>query len=87
MSRALIESCHLAIRKGSHPLRVIIEATSQLTDKKIKSRWSRALEEAAAHDIKPERLSDYLKERGGIAACAAAAAQRKSKKRTTLIWE
>jgi hypothetical protein len=62
-------------RKGSSPIRVIIEATYPTADHKQKSRWVRALEFAAEEKTPAKELIELFRSRGGIAGCAAHAAK------------
>ena len=82
MSRHLAE--HLAIprRKGTSPVRTLIDATFPALDSKQKSRWSRALEFAALTKVTPENLPKLFKNYSGISGCARFAAKRKPKKNT-----
>ena len=73
---------HLGLRRNVHPLRVIIEATSDEPDLKKKSRWTRALEYAHAENVKPKKLVRFFKGHGGISGCAGAASELNPKRRT-----
>jgi hypothetical protein len=66
----------------THPIRVIIDATST-ADLKTKSRWSRALN-YARHERKIWKdLRGFLEENGGPAGCAKQFAAIKAKKHDT----
>ena len=59
----------LRLQKRTHPIRVIIDATST-ADNKTKSRWTRALR-YAWHERKTwTKLTSFLRENGGPAGCA-----------------
>jgi hypothetical protein len=61
----------LGLRKqnGTHPVRVIIDATST-ADNKTKSRWTRALRYAWRERKIWEDFGSFLRENGGPAGCA-----------------
>jgi hypothetical protein len=75
-------SLRLGIRRSAHPIRIIIEATSDETDIKKKSRWGRALEYAHKKAVKPKHLVTFFRAHGGISGCAAAACQANPKRST-----
>jgi hypothetical protein len=54
---------------GTHPIRVIIDATST-ADNKTKSRWTRALRYAWRERRAWTELNGFLQENGGPAGCA-----------------
>jgi hypothetical protein len=55
--------------KRSHPIRVILDATST-TDDKTRSRWSRALRYAWRERKTWTDLGSFLRDNGGPAGCA-----------------
>ena len=59
----------LRSQKRTHPIRVIIDATST-GDIKTRSRWSRALRYAWRERKMWRDLRDFLRENGGPAGCA-----------------
>jgi len=59
----------LRSKKGTHPIRVIIDATSS-ADNKTKSRWTRALRYAWYKRKTWRDLKTFLRENGGPAGCA-----------------
>jgi hypothetical protein len=67
-------------RKGTNPVRTLIDATFPALDPKAKSQWSRALEFAALAKVSPDDLPGLFKSSAGIAGCARLAAKRKPKK-------
>jgi hypothetical protein len=69
-------------RKGTHPVRTLIDATFSALDPKQRSRWSRALEFAAVKRVAPESLPEFFKKYSGIAGCARFAAEQKPKRDT-----
>jgi hypothetical protein len=56
-------------QKRTHPIRVIIDATST-ADMKTKSRWTRALRYAWRERKAWKDLGSFLRENGGPAGCA-----------------
>jgi hypothetical protein len=69
-------------RKGTSPVRTLIDTTFPALDPKQKSRWSRALEFAAPEKIAPKNLPQLFKTHSGIAGCARFAAKQKPKRDT-----
>jgi hypothetical protein len=49
----------------------VIACTAATVDRNTKSKWSRALRQAARLKAKAESLSAFIKGQGGINACAA----------------
>jgi hypothetical protein len=82
MARHLAKSFKIPQRKGTSPVRTLIDVTFPALDAKQKSRWSRALEFAAFTKATPEQLTKLFKNHSGIAGCARWAAKKKMKKKT-----
>jgi hypothetical protein len=80
MARRLAEQFLVPRRKDTSPMRTLIDATHPALDPKVKSRWSRALEFAAAKKVAPENLQELFKASAGIAGCARSATERDPKK-------
>jgi hypothetical protein len=80
MTRQLAKDLELPQRKGTGPIRTLIDATFPTLDAKQKSRWARALEFAALTKTTPENLPKLFKKHSGIAGCARLAAREKPKK-------
>jgi hypothetical protein len=80
MARHLAKCLLIPRRKGTSPVRTLIDATFPALDSKQKSRWSRALEFAALTKTTPENLPELFKNHSGIAGCARLATERKPKK-------
>jgi len=80
MARHLAECFEIPRRKGTSPVRTLIDATFPALDPKQKSRWSRALEFAALTKTAPETLPALFKKHSGIAGCARFAAREKPKR-------
>ncbi|UGY28872.1 hypothetical protein J4G48_0006215 [Bradyrhizobium barranii subsp. apii] len=68
------------VRTGWHPLRIIIEATCIQPDVRMRSRWTRALEFAAASKIDPDDLPRFFQANGGIAGTADMASKTRPKR-------
>ncbi|WP_338821867.1 hypothetical protein WDM22_33025 [Bradyrhizobium septentrionale] len=68
------------VRQGWHPLRIIIEATCIQPDIRMRSRWTRALEFAAASKIDPDELPRFFQANGGIAGTADMASKTRPKR-------
>jgi hypothetical protein len=82
-ARRVARQLGLHRRKGSSPLRVIVDATNAAAGSKQKSRWVRALEFAAKENTPSAGLSDLFRSKGGVAGCARQAARLAPKKTIT----
>jgi hypothetical protein len=80
MARQLAKYLEIPRRKGTSPVRILIDATFPALDPKQKSRWSRALEFAALTKTTPDDLPALFKKYSGIARCARFATKQKPKK-------
>jgi len=80
MARHLAKSFKTPRRKGTSPVRTLIDVTFPALDTKQKSRWSRALEFAALTKVTPKNLPNLFKTHSGIAGCARFAAIQSPKK-------
>ena len=69
-ARRIIKLLHLPIRKYSHPVRVLIEATAGPEDARQKSRWVQAVLYLLGWKTPPEKVKLYIRWGGGIAGCA-----------------
>lgn len=83
-SRALAIEVQLSVRVDAHPIRVLIDLTHDGGDSKIVSRWVRALEYAAAKNIRPSFMRTFLRTRGGISGCARRASEKVPRRR---FWD
>ena len=83
-ARALAEELSITRRKGTSPIRVLIEATFPGADSRQKSRWVRALEYLASEDVPQRKFKRFIRASGGLAGCAQLAAQVSPKRRRTL---
>jgi hypothetical protein len=82
MARQVARCFEMPRRKGTSPVRTLIDATFPTLDRKQKSRWTRALELAAVAKTPPGELVMLFKNYSGIAGCARLAADQKPKKNT-----
>jgi hypothetical protein len=80
-ARTLADELGIVRRKGTSPIRVLIEATLLNADIKQKSRWVRALEYAAYEGVSPNGLRKFIHAHGGLAGCARLSAQAARKRR------
>jgi hypothetical protein len=80
MARHLAKYLAIPRRKGTSPIRTLIDATFPVLDPKQKSRWSRALEFAALTKATADDLPKLFENSSGIAGCARSAAKEKPKK-------
>jgi hypothetical protein len=80
-ARALVSQLALVQRKGTSPIRVLIEATLPNADLKQKSRWVRALEYVHSEDVPPSQFRRFLGNHGGLTGCAHLAVQAGRKRR------
>ena len=80
MAGHLAKSFKTPRRKGTSPVRTLINVTFPALDAKQKSRWSRALEFAALAKVTPKNLPNLFKTHSGIAGCAHFAAIQSPKK-------
>lgn len=70
------------VRKGSHTIRIVIDATCIEPDLRMRSRWTRALAFAIASKIDPDQLPRFLQANGGIAGTADMASKTRPKRVT-----
>jgi hypothetical protein len=69
-TRRIAKRMDLSIRRNSHPIRILIEASAVGEDNRTKSRWTQALKFAFGWRQRPERLKWFFKVTGGIAGSA-----------------
>jgi hypothetical protein len=81
--RRIARRLRLRRRKGTSPIRVIIDATFASADPKQKSRWVRALEFAAEEKTPAKELCELFRSKGGVAGCARAVARLDPKRTPT----
>jgi hypothetical protein len=79
MARRVSKYFEIPRRRGTDPIRTLIDATFPALDPKQKSRWSRALEFAALTKTAPDDLPKLFKNCSGVAGCARLATKRKPK--------
>jgi hypothetical protein len=80
-TRRIAKRMHLGLRRNSHPIRVLIEASASGEDNRTKSRWTQALKYAHGWLQPPDRLTWFFDVNGGISGAAAKYAKlQKAKK-------
>jgi hypothetical protein len=79
-ARTVADEMNIVRRKGTSPIRILIEATLPTADVKQKSRWVRALEYISLKNVSPSRFRRFVRNHGGISGCARRAV-RVSRKR------
>ena len=57
------------VRKNTHPLLILIDATSTQSAQ-VRTRWVQALRFAARRGVKPEDLSSFFNNNNGVSGCA-----------------
>jgi hypothetical protein len=62
-------------RENKSPIRIVIDATAEEQDRKVKSKWARTLEYAAVKKVSEARFKKFLKENDGVDGCARKMAQ------------
>jgi hypothetical protein len=80
-ARTLADELNMARRKGTSPIRVLIDAVNPDADFKQKSRWVRALEYVYSENVSPSQFRKFVRTRGGVAGCARLAVQVQRKRR------
>jgi hypothetical protein len=75
-SRRIAKLFKLSIKKKSHPIRILIEASVGPEDARQKSRWTQALKYAYGWQQPANRLKWFFNVNGGIAGSAAKLAVR-----------
>lgn len=75
MSLLAAEMYNCPIRSGTHPLRYLIDITCAWQDRKVRSRWVRALQYAVHQKLDRRELRNLLQANGGVAGCARAMAK------------
>jgi hypothetical protein len=69
-SRRIAKLFKLSIKKNSHPIRILIEASVGPEDARQKSRWTQALRYAFGWRQPAKKLKWFFKVNGGIAGSA-----------------
>jgi hypothetical protein len=60
----------LPFDENADPFAAVIRCTSEKADTKIISKWARALRYVASCKVRANRLKAFMKEAGGVNACA-----------------
>jgi hypothetical protein len=80
-ARLMAQELSITRRKGTSPMRVLIEATLPNADPKQKSRWVRALEYLASEDVPAREFKRFIRANRGLTGCARLAAKVNRKRR------
>jgi hypothetical protein len=80
-ARLMAQELSITRRKGTSPMRVLIEATFPGADLRQKSRWARALEYLASAEVPTREFKRFIRANGGLAGCARLAAEVNRKRR------
>lgn len=80
-ARLMAQQLSITLRKGTSPVRVLIEATLPKAELKQKSRWVRALEYLTSKDVPTQEFKRFIRANGGLAGCARLAAEVSRKRR------
>ena len=70
-TRRIAKISRLSLKKKSHPIRILIEASAGLEDARQKSRWTQALKYAFGWRLPAAKLKWCFENSGGISGCAA----------------
>jgi hypothetical protein len=70
-TRRIAKLLKLSVRKRSHPIRILIEASVGPEDNRAKSRWTQALRYAFGWRQPANRLEWFFQVSGGISGAAA----------------
>jgi hypothetical protein len=84
-TRRIAKICKLSIKKKSHPIRILIEASACPEDARQKSRWSQALKYAFGWRQSAKSLKWFFKVNGGIAGSARKSAILNAQRKATRI--
>ncbi len=69
VARKIVKRLKLPIKRKSHLIRVLIEASVGTEDNRTKIKWTNALRYAFGWLQQPERLAWFFEVNGGIAGC------------------
>ena len=70
-ARRIVKFQKMPIKRNSHLLRVLIEASAGAEDNRTKIKWASALRYAFGWLQQPERLKWFFSVNGGLAGCAS----------------
>jgi hypothetical protein len=82
-TRRIAEISKLSIKRKSHPLRILIEASAGPEDARQKSRWTQALKYAVGWHQPAERLKWFFQTNGGIVGTARKSASLNAQRKAT----
>jgi hypothetical protein len=69
-TRRIAKICKLSVKKKSHPIRILIEASASPEDARQKSRWTQALRFVFGWRQPAQKLKWFFKVSGGISGSA-----------------
>lgn len=82
-TRRYLKAQKLRIKRKSHPIRILIEASAGREDARQKSRWTQALRNMYGWKLKAERMDWFLGNNGGISGAASKEAKKRAGKRNS----
>jgi hypothetical protein len=84
-TRRIAKISKLSLKKKSHPIRILIEASAGPEDARQKSRWTQALRYALGWQQPAKRLKWFFQVNGGIAGSARKYAVLQARRKPTKI--
>jgi hypothetical protein len=72
---------NIRLNKRIHPIAILLAATCHIAEKKLLSRWTRALQFAVFREIGPDDLQAFIRANGGLSGCARMMAKFEPKRR------
>ena len=82
-ARRIANISKLSLKKKSHPIRILIEASAGPEDPRQKSRWTQALKYAFGWRQSAKKLKWFFKVNGGIAGSARKSAILNAQRKAT----
>jgi hypothetical protein len=80
VGRAVAALYGIVSRQNKSPLRSVIDATTKISDRHVKSRWAQALEYAVAKKVPGRRFKTFLQNNGGVIGCEGKMADLRKRK-------
>jgi hypothetical protein len=84
-TRRIAKISKLSLKKKSHPIRILIEASACPEDPRQKSRWAQALKYAYGWRMPAAKLEWCFEKTGGISGCARKSAILNAQRKATRI--
>jgi hypothetical protein len=66
-------------RENKSPIRIVIDATAEDQDRKVKSKWASTLEYAVVKKVSGARFKEFLNKNGGVYGCSQKMAELRRK--------